>query len=420
MNGESGRYGNLLRGYRSTEQSELRANRSSFFAKLIIIAVTLSAFTHPNICMYTVLAAGVLLCILPGTSDKIFIDKSSIIALLFCAYAVTVAFVSGNKFGVARTCVFAAMFIVFYVTRGIATKKFYEQVLNFTVIGGTLATLFSVAEAISHGGIWNNYRCQAFFANPNFFGTAVMLSILVCAYKAVTHAANVQYYYIASLINAVGIYLCGSMSIWCMLFIGILALLLLNHEYRLMAVFLSIALLVLILVILMPQIIPRLNEFSETTENRVRIWKFAVSEIRQAPVFGHGFFSYKYLSGRALAADPAADIFPRTRAHNLILDCMLSHGIIGTVIAVAFLTCFFASVIKCHDGLKANGKSYAISTFVVSIGIVIAFYGMFDTTFVTEQNGILVMLIAAGIGVDERTLRHLDRSKTPRHSRPNQ
>lgn len=416
MSADKSRFGNLFKGYRSTRQSRLKSNRYSLFAKLLIIAVVLSAFTRPDICMYTILAAGVLLCILPGTSDKIFVEKSSLTALIFCAYTFTVSLVCGNRNGMLRTCVFAAMFVIFFVMRGIATKKYYEQVLNCIVLGGTLATAISIVEAIYSGGIWNSYRCQASFANPNFFGTAVMLSILVCSYKAVTHAENVAFYYAAALINAIGIYLCGSMSIWCMLFVGILALLLLNHEYRLMAVFLSIALAVFILIILMPQIISRLNELSETTENRVRIWKFAVREIRKSPVFGHGFFSYKFLSKKALLADPAADVFPRTRAHNLLLDCMLSHGIIGTLIAVAFLVRYFSGVIKCHDGLKADGKSYAISTFAVSIGIVVAFYGMFDTTFVTEQNGILVMLIAAGIGVDERTLRHIDRSKSTKRS----
>lgn len=386
------------------ESKKLRRNTIGNTVHTLIFVSAISVFLPYYISSVIICLTGVTFCILPGTRDKIFIHKGSFTITVFTVITFIVALVNQNYIGLIRTVVFAMMLVVTFVARSLATKRFYETLLDCFCAGGSFATAYSILEKILHRSD-HEYRCQSFFTNPNFFGTAIVLVILICAYKAVVRAKNAPLFYVIAVFNAVGIYLCGSMGLWFILFIGILLLLLLNHEYRLLAIFLGVAVTVCIAVILIPQLVPRLNELSDTTSNRVKIWKFAIGQIKEAPIFGRGFFTYKHLYNQLSPSNP--EIYKAALAHNILIDCMLSHGIVGTVLVGIYLVQFFKTLLKCHDGLKKRGHPYVISTFIASIAAAIACYGIIDTTVIWVQTGMIIMLITSGIGVDERRLRHI-------------
>ncbi len=398
-------------GLRARIGTTLRSNSIAKYAKFLIILVSLSLFLPYVHTSVVVSAVAIAFCILPGTRDKIFIHKGTFTLMVFAFITSIVALVYGNYLGLVRTGIFAAMYVIFCVTRALATKKFYEQLLNCICVGGTIATAGSIIEYIINRNIVG-YRCRVFFTNPNFFGAAIMLVILICAYKAVVRGKNSILFYFVAIFNAVGIYLCGSMALWVILFVGVVILLLLNHEYKMLAVFCAISLTVLMIVVLIPQIIPRLNVISDTTGNRVKIWTFTIEQIKKAPVFGHGFFSYKFLYNQMSAVRP--DIYKAALAHNILLDSMLSHGFVGTTLVGLYLIQFIKTVFECHDGLKSRNRSYVITTFIAAVGAAIACYGMIDTTVIWVQSGMIILFIASGIGVDERSLRHIDHAERAR------
>lgn len=398
-------------GLRDLRGTILRRNTIASSAKVLILLTALAIFLPYQITSVVVACVGVAFCVLPGTRDKIFIHKGTFTIAIFTLITATVALCYGNYIGLLRTGVFAAMFVVFCVARALATRGFYEQLLNCICLGGSISTAGSIVERIIHH---DNpyYRCRALFTNPNFFGAAIMLVILICAYKAVLREKNTVIYYLVAAFNAIGLYLCGSMALWGVLFIGVIILLLLNHEYRMLTIFFAISMAVLMVVILVPQIMPRLNELSTTTVNRVKIWGFSIEQIKESPIFGHGFFSYKFLYSTLSPSRP--DIYKAALAHNILLDCMLSHGFVGSVLVGAYLTQFIKTVFECHDGLKSRGHSYIITTFIAAVGAAIACYGMIDTTMIWVQGGLILMFIASGIGVDERSLRHIDHAERAR------
>ena len=161
----------------------------------------------------------------------------------------------------------------------------------------------------------------------------------------------------------------------------------------------------LAIIILVPQLIPRLNELSATMDNRVKIWQFSLENLKDAPIFGKGFFSYKHLYN---LHSQTQDVYKAALAHNLLLDCMLSHGIVGTLLVGGYIVQYLQTLLTCHDGLKKHNHPYVITTFIVAVSVAIASHGIIDTTIVWVQTGMIFLLITSGVGVDEHELKRLN------------
>ncbi len=380
-------------------------NRDARIAKFLILLCALSCFTHPIAARAVIGASAILFVLLPGTRGKIFSNVGSFVILLFTVVTAVVALCYSNVLGFFCALSFLAMMAVSFVTRSIATKRFYEQLLDTVIIGGCLATLGSIIERIINHNV-AGYRCTVMYPNPNFFGVGVTLVVLVCAYKAVSRAKHTYLYYIAAVFNAVGIYLSGSMSLWLVAAIGIIILLTISREYKLLAIFVGLGVLVLMTVILIPRFLPRINEMGDTTDNRITIWNFAIKHIKEKPIFGRGFFSYKHLYNQLSPTDPT--IYKASLCHNILIDSLLCHGIVGTVLLFGFLALYMKDTFNCYSKLKKNGKNCLIIKFIAAVISAIACYGMIDTTVVWVQTGMIILFIAAGIGVEERKAKHLE------------
>lgn len=296
---------------------------------------------------------------------------------------------------------FAIMYFCL-VVRAVVTKDFFEKILDVICIGGCTAALVAVALEIKDYAS-NMVRAKAGFPNPNFLGAALMIVVFVCIYKVISNEHNLYLYFIAAAISGFGIILCGSMSIWVILAIGAAVFFLLNKNNNfLIALSCAVAFAVLVL-IFKPDIFTRLGEISLTIKNRVNIWSFAVENIKTAPVFGRGFFSYRYLLELFLPTRP--DIQPASLAHNILLDSLLCHGIVGTGMLFTYITFYFKDMANCRKTLKAKKQSRTLNNFIIAVCVAVAIYGFIDTTFIWVQGGTLLMVLTSGLGADENTIR---------------
>lgn len=370
-------------------------------ARLIILALCPCLFLpYMATSLIMLIVAGVFL-IMPTVRDKIFEFKSMLTATVFLMLTGIVAIYSGNYLGAKRTLVFAAMVIVASASRVLMTRRFFERLTDVLIISGCGATVHSIIEYILNRDV-PNYRCQALFTNPNFFGTSIAFCIIVCAYKAATHHRFVALYYLAACFLAVGLYLCGSMSLWLVIFVAVLLILILLGEYRLLIVFLSLTAAAVTTLLLIPDMIPRLGELSATIDNRVKIWSFAVEQFKNSPIVGKGFFTYKFLYNQLHTTQ---NIYPAALSHNVLLDSLLCHGVVGTcIVGYAFIQ-YFGDVLSTRKQLKSKGKPYPIAGFIAAISIAVALYGMMDTTFVWVQTGSILLFLGSGIGAEEREVR---------------
>lgn len=390
------------------EENTLNLNVITSMAQSLILIAALSLFLPYPATAAVVSCIGASFCVLPGTRDKIFSHKGSFILLIFTLITATVALCHGNWTGLIRTGIFAMMIVIYLVARSLNSKKFFEKLLTFLVMGGTFSAVVSSIEFYNNLGD-AKYRCKSFFTNPNFFGIAMVLVIFICAYKFIMDSKGKWVYFTFALINALGLIFSGSMSLWLVLVIGIFLLLLLNHKYKLVALMLGVVAVAIVAIIAVPSLIPRLKELSLTFSNRVTIWDFAIKHFKETPVFGRGFYTYKFLYNLYSPNDPT--IYKASLSHNIILDSLLCHGIVGTGLIFYYIYIFFKGVADCREKLKAKSESYAISTFIVAVAVTLFFYGLIDTTIIFVQTGMIVLFIASGIGTEERKIKQLEESE---------
>ncbi len=374
------------------------------FAQNMVIVAVMSTFFHYYIGIAVVVLTAIAFCILPGIREKIFIHKGTVFISAFTLLSLSIGIYYKNYFGALVSLLFAFMMIIYFVARSLATKEFFNRMFDVMCIGGCLSTVVCIIEKIVYRDI-PGYRCQCFSVNPNCFGVPIMVVILICAYKVIVAEKNKHLYYIAAIINAVSIYLCGSMMLWVIIFIGALTLLMLNHKYKLLLIFLGVVVACVIAILVVPSILPRLDELTATIENRVIIWKFALEKIGEAPIFGRGFASYSFLYNAEVAARP--ELYKAMLSHNLLIDAILSYGIVGTVLLGAFLISMVKDMYLCHEGLKKRGGDYVIITFVCAAAVAVAVHGLIDTAMIWLQPGLMLMLIGSGLGVAENELKAL-------------
>ncbi|MBQ1182891.1 MAG: O-antigen ligase family protein [Clostridia bacterium] len=324
--------------------------------------------------------------------------KGSFLAFVFLTVTAVVGLFNGNFLGFRRTCVFAAMLGISAAARSIMTKPFFEKLLDTVVLGGLMATVHSVIEFIVNHNV-PDYRSQAFFTNPNFFGTALTFCILICAFKAATNVKPVWIYYCAAVVLAIGLYISGSMSLWLVAFIGILLMLIFLKNYKLLAIFCSIVAIGIVAILLIPGMIHRLDELSATIDNRLQIWDFAIEQFKTSPIFGRGFYTYKLMYNRLCDTQI---IYPASMSHSMILDGFLCHGVVGMSIITAAVIRFYTSLFKTRKQLKNKGYDRSISGFILAVGIAVSLYGLMDTTFVWVQTGMILMFFTTGLGIEDK------------------
>lgn len=382
----------------------LKRNTMAQIAHKMMYFIALCSFLPLYVLGAIIAVIAISFCVLPGTRDKIFTAGNSVILAAFLLMTAIVSLCYGNYTGLLGSVAFTSMLIVSAVARALATKRFFETLLNCFIVAGIAGTVGCIIERFIHRSD-PTYRCQGFLDNPNFFGTAIALIILICAYKAIVRAKFLALYYVAAVFMAISIYFSASMALWLVIFIGIFLLLVLSHEYKLLAIFMGIVAIAGVVIILIPGLITRLDEVSKTTDNRIKIWSFAIEQIKEAPIFGRGVLSYHFLYNKMVATRP--ELYKAALSHNLLLESLVSFGIVGTLLVGTYFVTFFKTIFKCHDELKKRGHSYIITTFITALFITIACYGLMDTTVFAIQSGMIIMFICSGIGVDERELRHI-------------
>ncbi len=393
------------KGNQKAETSVVKNDATTKFAQNAVIVAVMSTFLHFYIGIAVVALTAIAFCILPGIRDKIFIHKGTFYIVAFVLMSIITAVYYKNYIGALISVLFAFMMIIHLVARSIATKEFFDRMFDIMCIGGCVSTVVCVIEKYVNRFV-PGYRCQCFSVNPNCYGVPIMVVILICAYKAIVSKKNIPLYYIAAIINAVSLYLCGSMMLWIIVFVGVLLLLLLNHKYRLLAVFLGVVTACVITVILIPQLISRLHELTATIENRVDIWTFAIEQIGKAPIFGRGFASYNFLYN--IEAPLRPELYPAMLSHNLLIDSLLSYGIVGTLLLAGYFISFTKDVLICREGLRKQNKEYIMITFVCALSVAVAVHGLIDTAMIWIQPGLMIMLIGSGLGVDENVLKSND------------
>ncbi len=344
------------------------------------------------------LIAGAVYVLVCGRGKQVFAKNGGIWILLFIAYSIIVALFSGNFIGVACSVGLLLLIYIALYARRYLTPTTFERALNLCCVLGPITGILCFVEYFYHlfttTSPTEEFRCELYYFNSNYLATVLGTVIIICAYKVVMRKGNPIPYFFAAALTALGAYLSGSMFVWIEVFIGCAVLLMVSRQNQLLSILFLLAGTGVIILYFIPGLIPRIEHAEGTTNNRIMIWKVCLDSIKNNPVFGKGFLTYFHIKG------DYAGSYNSTHAHNILMELILSFGIVGTIpIAIYFIT-YFKRVFLCH---KAQSKYHA-SILILSLTAAQFAHGIIDLTFMWVQTGLLFCLVMGGIGIEERLL----------------
>lgn len=364
--------------------------------EILLYALVVSIFIH------YVLAAALLIIIafavlINGKYRRMLKNlKYRFVGYAFCALTALVAAINNNWIGLL--CSFGAfvIFITGHFAHSVMTTKVYETCLNLCCVCSYFVSVYAVIERICFWKI-PNYRCSGLFFNPNYLATVMATVIIICAYKVIARQGNQLFYYITAAVCVLPLYFSGSMFIWIEVFIAVAVLLSLTNKHNVLSIFLIVVSFCCAIIYFAPDIIPRFSESSETLQNRLRIWELSIEAVKLNPIFGKGFLTYYHMFRDFSPA------YPTTHAHNILLEPVLSFGIAGTLILVAFLALYYRRLLYCKSYLSRSH----ISALVLALTAGVMVHSLVDMTMLWIQTAALYAIIMAGVGADEKNLNEI-------------
>lgn len=331
------------------------------------------------------------------TKQVIFLRNDTKLLKVFFAYILIIPFFCYNLIGFAVGVVVILAFVLGLYMRSIMNSELYERILTLICTLSLTSAGYAIIEKISRfleGG--RDHRISAVFFHPNYFGTIAGTVVIICAYKVLTKQGNQWFYYFVAFMNIISMYLSKSMFVWIEVFIGVAVLLVVLKRHRLLALWLFTAALGAFLIFFVDfDIIPRLSDVEVTVRLRKQIWALTIEQIKQTPIFGHGFYSFMHLFNRSYRNQ----VIPH--AHNIILDLILNYGLIGAGLLTWYIVRYYKAVVaKCF-----KEKKIMISALILAVTAAAFVHGMTDITLLWFQTLPLFMFILSGIGAYENSKR---------------
>ena len=304
----------------------------------LVILTFMSVFFPFYLTALVVIGFGFYILFNKKARSFVFKEKYFGFFVAFSIYSLIVGAFNLNILGVLCSIFFFLVFLICAYFKNTIQKELYERGLTVMVYMGALTGVLTLAEflfTVDFSSANINYRATLYFFNPNYLATLLSMAIIVCAYKVVCRKGSKLIYYICAALCGIGVYLTGSLFALVEIFIGVAAVLLLSKRHQMLSALLLLTATMCIVLYCMPEILPRLKQANITTENRVLIWLTSIDMIKSNIFFGGGYLTYFNIQGNYPGA------YFTTHAHNIVLEPMLSFGIIGVVLLILFFTFFY-------------------------------------------------------------------------------
>lgn len=345
---------------------------------------------------------------------EIFCHSASFLIPVFSVLTLITALWFRNWLGVAVSVIFFLIFVLGFYMRTVMTTEIFEKMLSVLCNSSIFASAVILFEKILYFTD-KTHRCfgdfmpgqtyskiASFYFSPTYLSSSMAVIVIICAYKVIYRKGNLPYYYLVAFLSMLTIYFAGSMFVWVNVFAALATFLIIIRHRKLLAAFLAVVALAGVVLFFVPDILPRLSESMLTSDNRILIWNLSVASFSQSPFFGQGFQTYGHIAN-GLIANGVEGIYSAYHAHNIILEPLLSFGIVGTSILGVFFFAYFQSLTTCMSLRKKSPVWIIILS--VTTGLII--HCIIDMTMLWIQPMILYCLIFGGIGADEKIITKL-------------
>ena len=321
--------------------------------KLDLTATTLMLF------IVVTLVSGVT-SLAPGTSIPIAILSS----VFMLSYLLVRTCFKGHK----STDFALAVFIVAAAITGLVAV--YQVAIGYVNMTWVDRDLFAAL----------GLRVYSTFGNPNVYGAYLLLAIPPAA-AMILYAKNPMYKLVAAGITGlllISLALTYSRGCYLALAVSVLVFVLLIEKRMIVLFVAGLAAVPFVLPTSMLARLASIVNFDDTsTAFRLNIWRASIRILEDFWMAGLGQGIEAYNQVYPFYAFAAV---PSPHAHNLFLTVFLETGIVGLVVFLAVLACFFRtqlSFIRRTSDIKRKIMSAALTAAVVGF----LFQGMFDHVF---------------------------------------
>lgn len=308
-------------------------------------------------------------------------------------FVVTILHANWNGFGNVWLFVLIGLYGVYY--RKSVTKNCFEKMCDLIVVLSVLAAIYGLYQfnqiSIANGRTFLEFhifnsptrRITSTFMNANIYAMVIDFVCVICMYRFVKNE-NILYrifYFIVALFNFFVLYLTGSRTA-LLPFVVIFPIFLYCIRWKkLFITSIVLELCVCGLVFLKPNLIPRISDMS-TFASRIKIWKTAFLCISMHPFFGWGPQTYKQFY-------PLVHGHKAPHAHNIYIDSILSYGIMGTLILLAYIFLLNKEIFTSNTR-KENPALFGMMMCFIAIVLI---YGLLDCTLNIVATGMLCFII---------------------------
>lgn len=362
---------------------------------LILISVV-SLFLPHTLCAVIVSVCMCIALFKFGLIEDIKHQKKNIFGFLFGALSLIVSLCYKNTIGVGIS--FSIFLIVIYGSyiHEKMNSKVFSLAIECSLIASLFVCIYSLFQfntiSVENGyrfldfHIFNSPKRRIFgtFQNANIYALILEFMLACCLYRFLeTKKILLKVWYVFLALFQFGVLLLtGCRAALVPLIFVIPALLISVKQYKLLGAYFVCIVALLAAVFTHPNLIPRFNDFS-TIESRMKIWRVAVLGIKKYPIFGNGPWTYFHIYA---SYHGHKAVF----CHNIYLDMLLSHGIVGAILFIGYIR-FFISNMVCM--CKENKLVFGL---MLSLVLIICIHGLVDGTInPLKTNLFLVMILCS-------------------------
>ncbi len=340
-----------------------------------------------------------------------FADKKAAIALcVFSIFGYAVAAIYKNWLGLIALFGVMAIAVIGQYMTAVATKRTFTGAVDLICSLAPIAALTTAIEFIIRHFTYNipfedivfEFRCgEIFYLHPNYLGTFASIVATLCIYRFYTNQKHRLRYIISGVCCIVCIILSGSMFACIELAVAALAMIIFCRKWRSLAILSGCLVLAGIAVIIVPELIPRLDQADGTLLARVNVWQYSVEIFKKTPFCGQGLLTYFHNFNTGAIVIENNPMHNTQHAHNILLECLVSFGVVGTALIITYLVMQWKGVIK-----SLKSRSFPIEAgliFGVISGVIV--HGLIDITLLWVQPGLIFLLVisASGFMLKEET-----------------
>ncbi len=359
----------------------------------LILVSAVSIFLPHTLCVVVVVGCMALALFKYGLIKDVQKQKSNIFGFLFALLSLFVSLFYQNWIGAGISCTIFILIVYGSYIREHVNPAVFSYVIEFSLIASFLVCIYSLFQfnmiSVENGyrffdfHIFNSPKRRIFgtFQNANIYALILEFMLACCLYRFLETKNNwLKIWYVFLALFQFGVLLLtGCRAALVPLIFIIPVLLLCAKQYKLLIVYIICIIGLLSILFTHPHLIPRFNDFS-TIESRLKIWKVAIKGIEKYPVFGNGPWTYYHIYA---SYHGHKAVF----CHNIYLDMLLSHGIVGTILFICYIRSFIFNVAHMKN------ENVLIFGLMISLILIICIHGLVDGTINPLKTNLFLVMI---------------------------